>query len=388
MAVQRRAHLAPDRDDLVGVPVVLVDGRGEIVVDQDPAPVLLVQLAPPPRPGVGLWAFHLVPLERLRPELHAAVGRVGNELDLQHQAEIRELELALEEGVLLQSLLGLADDLAVPDRPHVLVAVPPGQVFAVEEVFRGLGRSRERHLAGAADVGDQVADVVFGERVEQPFRHHRELADAQRGDLRPRQRERLRVGRDRHRLLVLLLENADDGAAILGVQDPRLVVDGNDRVWVDDVFQDIVEVGAVGPGNVGPHLAAGAEEGVALGAGFGEQEPAAGGVRGRTLVRRDDGLEGGDALELFAGGGADDSPHLFDALVDFRVLEVAKLADDVGRNILRGDAAGAALHRRQQRLGELGPRAERRQGLLLLRRGEGVVVFEDRLRRIRVVVSG
>ena len=77
----------------------------------------------------------------------------------------------------------------------------------------------------------------------------------------------------------------------VGGDDRGLILLGDHGAGVEDVRQQVVEVGAVGAGEVGADLAADAEEGVALLAGLGEDGPAerqvgpAGvGLRQRRLV--------------------------------------------------------------------------------------------------------
>ena len=66
----------------------------------------------------------------------------------------------MQELVLLEAR-GLADDLAVLDRPERRVAVPAGQVLAVEEVLATFsGVASIGTCAGLAQVGDQRADLV------------------------------------------------------------------------------------------------------------------------------------------------------------------------------------------------------------------------------------
>src|SRR6185503_10122373 len=121
LVVEPRAHLRARALDHVAVPAVERDLRGA-AVDEQPAPVLLVELAPPAGADVGLVALDLAVLERLRPELDAAVPLVAGQAHLDAQAEVAELEVAREEGVALEAL-GAADDLGSArrsrlDAPH------------------------------------------------------------------------------------------------------------------------------------------------------------------------------------------------------------------------------------------------------------------------------
>ena len=70
------------------------------------------------------------------------------------------------------------------------------------------------------------------------------------------------------------LEDAGDDAAVGGADDGGLIFLGHDGAGVEDVGEEVVEVGPLGAGDVGADFAAGAEEGVALLAGFGEDRAA------------------------------------------------------------------------------------------------------------------
>ena len=108
-----------------------------------------------------------------------------DELDLERQPEVAGGQVAAEELVALQAG-GLADDLAVLDRPELRVALPAGEVAAVEEGRGVLGRGQHRHLAGAGEVGDERADLVVGERRPEVVGHHRLARSACRSSISPR----------------------------------------------------------------------------------------------------------------------------------------------------------------------------------------------------------
>src|SRR6185295_3058103 len=115
VTIERDAHARAGADDLVGIPVALLHELGAATVDEDAASVLLVELAPPAGADVGLATFDFSRVrsagERLGPELHAAVADVVDQDDVEREAEVAELEVAHEEGVLRDALRGLADDL-------------------------------------------------------------------------------------------------------------------------------------------------------------------------------------------------------------------------------------------------------------------------------------
>src|SRR5262249_3338704 len=81
LAVEERPDAAALGDDLVIVPVVdLDDLLAGLVVRQDAAPALLVELAPPAGADVGLRPAHLAVGQGLAAELHAAVLPVRHQL--------------------------------------------------------------------------------------------------------------------------------------------------------------------------------------------------------------------------------------------------------------------------------------------------------------------
>src|SRR5689334_18395043 len=86
-AVDRRPDLGADRDDLVDVPVFLLDELPAVELlplpgEEQAARRLLIQLPPPAGTRVGLAAFGLAALDRNAADLDAAVPAVGNQLDL------------------------------------------------------------------------------------------------------------------------------------------------------------------------------------------------------------------------------------------------------------------------------------------------------------------
>src|SRR5207248_6528619 len=99
---------------------------------EDAAAVLLGELAPAAGADAGLVALDVAVGQRLAAELHAAVAVLGRQLDPQRQAEVAGHHLADQELIALQARAG-ADDLAVLDLPQPRVALPAGQVLAVEE---------------------------------------------------------------------------------------------------------------------------------------------------------------------------------------------------------------------------------------------------------------
>src|SRR5262249_48654226 len=88
LAVDKSPYPAADRHHLVVVPVVPFDERLARLVPQHAAAVLLVELAPPAGPDVGLRPLDLAAGEGFAAELDAAVARVGDELDLHPQPEV------------------------------------------------------------------------------------------------------------------------------------------------------------------------------------------------------------------------------------------------------------------------------------------------------------
>src|SRR5262249_43568481 len=384
LAVEVRPDLAAYRDDLVTIPLVRLQvGLARLVPQQAPA-VLLVQLAPPAGADVGLIAFHLAVRQGLTAELHAAVALAWCQLDLERQAEIAGDHLADQELVALQAGT-LADDLPLLDLPQLRIADPAGQVLAVEERLEIVRRRQDRHLPRARQVGDQRPHLLVLERLEQVVRHHRQIARLDRVDLAARDDDRLGRRYRCPRFLVLLLDDAGDDAPLFRLDDAGGILLRHDRRRINDVRQQIVEVGAIGTGQLGADLAAAVEQRVTLLARLGEDRPSQRQVVRRRGPRLDELLQVRNEAGLVLRCLADGAPDGANLLVDVVVLQVAQLPDKVG-----GQVGGGHLlrpDRREQGLRVADARAERRDGVALFSSIQRSIKTENDLRRFRVVVG-
>ena len=117
------------------------------LVPKQRSAVFFVKLAPPARADIGLIALHFAFGRYFAAELNAAVFLVWCQFDFELQMEIPDKILAFEEFILLDAWR-LADDLAILDLPKLRVAIPAGEIFAVEEVFDVLRGCQDRYLLG------------------------------------------------------------------------------------------------------------------------------------------------------------------------------------------------------------------------------------------------
>ena len=108
-----------------------------------------------------------------------------------------------------------------------------------------------------------------------------------------------------------------------------MVVQSDDRVRIDDVLQEVLEVG-ITAGQMRSDLAAGAEELVAGSARGAEEIAAAFDVGAQDGVRAEELLVVGDGLGLGFGAGVDGAPVLLEPSVHLGVIEAADLAGQRG----------------------------------------------------------
>jgi len=379
-------HPGADRLDHVVVPLAGLDELLAAVFGEQAAAALLVQLAPPAGPDVGLRAAHLAVGQWHAAELDAAVLRVRRQLHLQRQPEVLHRQLRHQEVVPLQPRGRLADNLAVLDRPERPVAVPVRQILAVEEVLGVLSRGQHRHLGRGLQVGDERAEFVLVHLLQDVVGHHREFRRLAAGNIGGGDGQKLAVGLHGQHAVGLALDDADD-AAVVGGDDPRGgVLLRDDGTGVEDVFQQVVDAAAVGPGDLGADLAADAVERVAVLARLREDGAAQVHVAGRGHRGGEPFLPRGDQLLPFLGRLADGAPQVGDLLVERGVLEGPELADHLGGNVGRGNLLGRdGVH---EFLGEAGAGRQGGDGVPLLGRGEVGIGGEEDGRRPRVVEGG
>ena len=216
-------------------------------------------------------------------------------------------------------------DLRVP----LQAADPVVQVVDAEEQDvgprrRGLrfGLFRQGHLPRRHQVGDQVADLVGGEDVELPVGHERELRRADLLDVAAIDDQAFGGGLEGQGRTgsPVVADDAVEQPAVGQGEGRHPVVGGHGRRGVDDVLQQVAEVRPLGAGEVGPDLASGAEERVAVGAGLHEQlaavrqvgggerlgvEPWSGAGRSARALRR--GWSAARARAPSRGGGSSSS---------------------------------------------------------------------------------
>ena len=162
LAVDPRADLAALGDDLVVVPVVRLDVLLAGLVPQQAAAVLLVELAPPAGADVGLRS----PSPRRRAAARCGTGcrcspcsASASPCSVSRKSPASMWLLAGTRCCLRPGLVPTISPFST--RPQLRVAVPAGQVLAVEEVLGVVRRRQQRHLRRALQVGEQGADLVL-----------------------------------------------------------------------------------------------------------------------------------------------------------------------------------------------------------------------------------
>ncbi len=109
-------------------------------------------------------------------------------------------------------------------------------------------------------------------------------------DLVAREDERFVLSHHRHGLVVLLFHQAREAAAVLHINGRGAVIVRDDRVRVEDVLEDVIQVPAVRAGQVRTDLAAGVKQRVAL---------LAGARKHRATAQRVAGLRTAGPVNLF-----------------------------------------------------------------------------------------
>ena len=384
LAVDPGLRPAADADDFVAVPVVVFDVGFVALVPQERAAVFFVEFPPPASADVGLVAFDFAIGHGRAADLDAAVPFVLHELDVKLQAEIADRQLIDQPRVVGQPL-GLTYNLSVLDRPELLVPPPASEVFSAVERGDVVGRGEHRGLAAGTDIGDQRAELVLAELLNLIVRHQRLVAEFHLLDVVLGQLDHIVGSLERVHAAALPLENAGDHLTVRRADDVRGIFLGHDGTRVDDVGEQIVEIGPLRPGDVRPDLGPRAEQRVALLASLGEHRPPELQVRLHGGRRHQQALEPGDLLSPLGRGFAHDPPHFCNPLVEPFVAEIAKLGDQVSREIAGGDLL--LVNRREQLFGISHAAAESGQGITALGGGKFFVKGEDGGRGFGVVES-
>ena len=141
-------------------------------------------------------------------------------------------------------------------------------------VVRAISRPPRRPAAGPArgwrDTKPASGSRTARERFPQVFGHHRLLAGTPLLDLALGESDRFIGGGQRDRILVFGPDDSGEHAAVGRRDHLRLVIFADQGAGVEDVGEQIVEVGTIRAGQVGSDLTADAEERVALLADPGE----------------------------------------------------------------------------------------------------------------------
>src|SRR5262249_8487322 len=130
-AVDRGRDVAGDGQDLIGVPIPRLNARIDRAGPEDAAPVDEVEGAPVSPADVGTGTFHAAVGERFASDQDAGQAGVTVELELESQAEVLDIEVALELRITSEARRA-ADDGTVFDLPYRRITVPTSQVVAVE----------------------------------------------------------------------------------------------------------------------------------------------------------------------------------------------------------------------------------------------------------------
>ena len=187
---------------------------------------------------------------------------------------------------------------------------------------------------GAAEVGEEVAELLFVEGFEQAFGHEGGTGGFHFGDLVAGENEVLAIeAAEDDDLIILIREEAGEGAAIFSFDEEVFVAFPDFGAGLHDVEEHGFEVVAAIAGEVGADLAAFTEESVAGGAGEVVVLVAFEGVAGTGLDER--GVAGDFLVEEVAGEGLFVAPDLGDARSEG--LEGAQFLDDFSGDVLRAE---------------------------------------------------
>src|SRR5205807_6041847 len=133
--------------------------------------------------------------------------------------------------------------------------------------------------------------------------------------------------------------DAGESAVISSFNIYGAIFVGNDGVGIEDVFENVIKIAAIGTGQLGTHFAAAVEQGVALRA-----DAIINGAARRGVARqRATGLINAfifPDFRLFIGvAGAVNTPKLFNLSGDLRVLQILQLAHQVGGEFFDGNGS-------------------------------------------------
>src|SRR5690606_4951415 len=234
------------------------------------------------------------------------------------------------------------------------------------------------------EVDDKIADVVVAQSDEETFGHHRDFRDLELEDVFLGDGHRLRLRADREPAARALAQKPREDAHIPQDRGVELVVSAYHRARIEDVLEDIVEVGSIRSGELGPDVAAGIEEAVALRASALEKRAPPARIAGREALGGELRLRLGDEFPLVLIGRAHVAPHIAKELDRASIAERPDLPGMDRRDRARRDLL--PLHRIEERDGPRGPRHERADRVGLLgaaelrpypeNRGSGPIVVE------------
>ena len=98
--------------------------------------------------------------------------------------------------------------------------------------------------------------------VELPLRHQRQLGEFSFFDVGLSDDDRVVDRAECHCAVGLLLNETLDDSAVVQREDRHAIVLADNGRWIEDVLQDVIEVRAIGAGDVGADLASFAEQDV------------------------------------------------------------------------------------------------------------------------------
>ena len=190
---------------------------------------------------------------------------------------------------------------------------------------------------GAGEVFDEVGGLLEGEGVEEVGGHEGLVKALAGGDVCGFDGDCGAAGEGELDLVGGFgADHAGLGGAVFELEGMEEVVVADDGVGVEDVFEEVVEVGAVGAGKAGADCCALAEELVAGAAGVVVDETAAGGVGFIEEVGGEFFAPGFDLrFEVSRGFGA--GPVGRDEFVELRVVEAFELGEEDGGDEVGGE---------------------------------------------------
>src|SRR5262249_52497704 len=156
---------------------------------------------------------------------------------------------------------------------------------------------------------------------------------------------------------------------------PGAIIIRDDRIRIDHILQKIIEVTAVGASQVRANFAAGIEQVMALLANTGKDSATSHSIARLGTASVKDSLVPFDFFSFVASAIAGDAPNFLNLLIQARISQIAKLAEDFGSQVLVRDAASA--NRSEQWFGKSQPAGERVQGIALLGAAKRIVKTEN-----------